>query len=300
MDWDKLRIFHMVAKAGSFTHAGETLNLSQSAVSRHISSFEEDLGITLFHRHARGLILTEQGEILFNTTSEIFAKMVMIEGQLSDARDDRGGPLSLTMPEFMATSWLAPLLPEFTANHSDISLSLLLDDRIFNLGMREADAAIRLHQPEQSDLIQRQIGTIQFAICANSAYLKKRGTPKTIDDLKKHTMIAYPDQSLVPYKNPNWLIEKSGISIANNSNVILINSVSTIFGAIKSGAGIGVIPKFMAESCKDIVEILSDVPRESVGIYFVYPEERRHSRRIATFRDFIVERIARSSLNPSN
>lgn len=300
MDWDKLRIFHMVAKAGSFTHAGETLNLSQSAVSRHISSFEEDLGITLFHRHARGLILTEQGEILFNTTSEIFAKMVMIEGQLSDARDDRGGPLSLTMPEFMATSWLAPLLPEFTANHSDISLSLLLDDRIFNLGMREADAAIRLHQPEQSDLIQRQIGTIQFAICANSAYLKKRGTPKTIDDLKKHTMIAYPDQSLVPYKKPNWLIEKSGISITNNSNVILINSVSTIFGAIKSGAGIGVIPKFMAESCKDIVEILPDVPRESVGIYFVYPEERRHSRRIATFRDFIVERIARSGLNPSN
>lgn len=299
MDWDKLRIFHMVAKAGSFTHAGETLNLSQSAVSRHISSFEEDLGITLFHRHARGLILTEQGEMLFNTTSEIFAKMVMIEGQLSDARDDQGGPLSLTMPEFMATSWLAPHLPEFTSAHPDISISLLLDDRIFNLGMREADAAIRLHQPEQSDLIQRQIGTIHFSICAHSSYLKKHGTPKKLDDLKKHTIIAYPDQSLVPYKNPNWLIEKAGIPLADNSRVIQINSVSTIYGTIKSGAGIGVIPKFMAESCADLVEILPDVPRKSVGIYFVYPEERRHSRRISTFRDFIIERIAHSTLSIS-
>jgi len=130
MDWDKLRIFHMVAKAGSFTHAGETLNLSQSAVSRHISSFEEDLGITLFHRHARGLLLTEQGELLFKTTSEIFAKMVMIEGKLSDARDSTEGPLTLTMVEFMATSWLTPHLPDFHRAHPEINISLLLDDRI--------------------------------------------------------------------------------------------------------------------------------------------------------------------------
>ena len=130
MDWDKLRIFHMVAKAGSFTHAGATLNLSQSAVSRHISSFEEDLGITLFHRHARGLILTEQGELLFNTTSEIFAKMVMIEGQLSDARDSADGPLTLTMAEFLASSWLSELLPTFTKSNPEILLNFE-DTKIF-------------------------------------------------------------------------------------------------------------------------------------------------------------------------
>ena len=74
MDWDKLRVFHAVAEAGSFTHAGETLNLSQSAVSRQISGLEERLRVPLFHRHARGLILTEQGEILYRTTREIFRK----------------------------------------------------------------------------------------------------------------------------------------------------------------------------------------------------------------------------------
>lgn len=296
MDWDKLRIFHMVAKAGSFTHAGETLNLSQSAVSRHISSFEEDLGISLFHRHARGLILTEQGEMLFNATSEIFAKMVMIEGKLSDARDEAGGPLALTMAEFMATSWMAPLLADFYREHPEINLSLLLDDRIFNLSMREADAAIRLHKPEQSDLIQRSIGKMHFSICASKSYLKKYGTPKSLADLKNHILIAYPDQSLVPYKNPNWLLDKAGISLTGNPNLILINSVSTIFGAIKNGAGIGVIPTFMANSCADLVEILPEIKKESVEIYFVYPEERRHSKRIATFRDFLIDHIEKSNL----
>lgn len=294
MDWDKLRIFHMVAKAGSFTHAGETLNLSQSAVSRHISSFEEDLGITLFHRHARGLILTEQGELLFKTTSEIFAKMVMIEGKLSDARDNSEGPLSLTMAEFMATSWLTPHLNSFHQAHPEISISLLLDDRIFNLNMREADAAIRLHKPEHSDLIQRSLGFMNFSICASKSYLKAFGTPKSIKELKNHTLIAYPDQALVPYKNPNWLIEKAGITLANNPNMILINSVSTIFGAIKNGAGIGVIPTFMARSTPEIEEILPDIARDPVEIFFVYSEERRHSKRIGIFRDFLVDRIEKT------
>ncbi|HNQ91737.1 MAG TPA: LysR family transcriptional regulator [Alphaproteobacteria bacterium] len=294
MDWDKLRIFHMVAKAGSFTHAGETLNLSQSAVSRHISSFEEDLGITLFHRHARGLLLTEQGELLFKTTSEIFAKMVMIEGKLSDARDSTEGPLTLTMVEFMATSWLTPHLPDFHRAHPEINISLLLDDRIFNLGMREADAAIRLHKPEQSDLIQRSLGHMNFSVCAGKSYLKKFGTPKSVKDLKDHTLVAFPDQALVPYKNPNCVLVKAGIEMSNNPNLILINSVSTMFGAIKNGAGIGVVPSFMAKSAPEIEVILPDISCDPVEIFFVYPEERRHSKRIALFRDFLIDRIEKS------
>ncbi len=296
MDWDKLRIFHMVAKAGSFTHAGATLNLSQSAVSRHISSFEEDLGLTLFHRHARGLILTEQGELLFKATSEIFAKMVMIEGQLSDARDSDTGPLTITMAAFFATSWLTPLLPVFRQKHPEINLTLLLDDRIFNLGMREADAAIRLHKPEQSDLIQRSLGTMNFAICASKSYLEKFGRPQSLKDLKDHTLIAYPEQSLVPYKNPNWLLDRAGISMEKANNLVLINSVSTICGAVKNGLGIGAIPRFMKNISPEIEEILPDVKSESTEIYFVYPEERRHSKRSGAFKYFIVSAIEETSM----
>ncbi len=294
MDWDKLRIFHMVAKAGSFTHAGESLNLSQSAVSRHVSSFEEDLGITLFHRHARGLILTEQGELLFQTSTEIFTKMMAIEGQLSDARDTTDGELSVTLPEFLGTSWLGPHVGDFHRAHADIELSLLLDDRIFNLGLREADAAVRLYKPEQSELIQRHLADINFVACASKDYLAANGTPKELGDLQRHTVIGYPDQALVPYKNPNHLFEQAGIPITKNRNMIRMNSISTIRQAIRSGAGIGVLPKFMANNLPDIVPLLPDVTIPSVDMFFVYPEDRRHSKRIAIFRDFLVDLVGKT------
>lgn len=291
MDWDKLRIFHMVAKAGSFTHAGETLNLSQSAVSRHISSFEEDLGIPLFHRHARGLILTEQGELLFQTSTDIFTKMMAIEGQLSDARDTTEGELSVTMPEFIGTSWLGSHIGKFHTQHPEIELSLLLDDRIFNLGLREADVAVRLYKPEQSELVQSHLASISFVPCASKDYLSKNDTPKKLDDLKKHSLIGYPDQALVPYKNPNSLFEQAGISVTKNRNMILMNSISTIRQAIRAGAGIGVLPRFMADSLPDIVTILPSTKISPVDMYFVYPEDRRHSKRIAIFRDFLVNLV---------
>ncbi len=291
MDWDKLRIFHMVAKAGSFTHAGEALNLSQSAISRHISSFEEDLGITLFHRHARGLILTEQGELLFQTSTDIFAKMMSIEGRLSDARDTIDGELSVTLPEFLGTSWLGSHIGTFHNIHPEIELSLLLDDRIFNLGLREADAAIRLYKSEQSELIERHLTSISFVTCASKDYLSKHAVPKKLEDLKKHILIGYPDQALVPYKNPNSLFEHAGISMNKNRKIILMNSISTICQAIRSGAGIGVLPRFMAESFTDIEIILPSTKINPVDMYFVYPADRRHSKRIAIFRDFLVHLV---------
>lgn len=291
MDWDKLRIFHMVAKAGSFTHAGETLNLSQSAVSRHISSFEEDLGIPLFHRHARGLILTEQGELLFQTSTDIFAKMMAIDGQLSDARDTTDGELSVTMPEFIGTSWLGSHIGKFHTQHPEIELSLLLDDRIFNLGLREADVAVRLYKPEQSELVQSHLASISFVTCASKDYLIKNGTPKKLDDLKNHSLIGYPNQALVPYKNPNSLFEQAGISVVKNRHMILMNSISTIRQAIRAGAGIGVLPRFIADSLPDVVTILPSAKITPVDMYFVYPEDRRHSKRIAIFRDFLVNLV---------
>ena len=96
MDWDKLRVFHAVAEAGSFTHAGDTLNLSQSAVSRQISALEEALQVPLFHRHARGLILTEQGEALNRTVREVFAKLAMTEALLTESKEKPAGRLKVT------------------------------------------------------------------------------------------------------------------------------------------------------------------------------------------------------------
>src|ERR1700750_378493 len=153
MDWDKLRVFHAVAEAGSFTHAGDTLSLSQSAVSRQISALEEALQVPLFHRHARGLILTEQGESLNRTVREVFAKLAITEALLTESKEKPAGRLKVTTTVGFGASWLAPRLHGFLEAYPDVSVSLLLDDAELDLAMREADVAIRMHAPKQPDLV---------------------------------------------------------------------------------------------------------------------------------------------------
>jgi len=293
MDWDKLRIFHAVAEAGSFTHAGETLNLSQSAVSRQISTLEESLGVALFHRHARGLLLTEQGEMLQKAARDIFGKLSMIEGQLLDSKQKAEGPLRITTTEFIGSTWLAPHLKTLREKHPDIQMTLLLDDRILNLGMREADAAIRLYKPEQPDLIQRQLTTIHFHIYGDKNYLDEHGRPESVKDLKRrHILIGYPDHSPAPFADPNWLFRLAGADPQFDHNLLMMNSLYAMHQAVTNGAGLAMLPDYLADNSRNLERVLPDLQPHSVDMYFVYPEERRHSQRIATFRDFLLALIA--------
>ena len=291
MDWDKLRIFHMVASAGSFTHAGESLQLSQSAVSRHISSLEDSLGVTLFHRHARGLMLTEQGELLHRSSQDIFARLAMIEGQLADSKNISDGEISVTVAEFIGSHFIANHLNDFQKQNPHIRLNLLMDDRVLNLGMREADAAIRLYKPEHPDLIQKQIATINFVITASKNYLKENGTPKNVSDLKNHTLITYPEHVLTPYQNPNWLLSAADLSIKTHASLITVNSVSAIYQAVIGDAGIACLPRFMVTQNSNLQTILPNLKPPSVDMFYVYAEERRNSKRIALLRDFITDLV---------
>ena len=198
MDWDKLRVFHAVAEAGSFTHAGEALNLSQSAVSRQISALEESLSVPLFHRHARGLILTEQGELLFRTAREVFAKLAMSESLISESKDRPKGPLKITTTVAFGSIWLTPRIREFLDLYPEIQVSLVVDDSELDLSMREADVAIRMSPPRQPDLIQRHLVSVQVHIYGAPEYLKKHGTPQRPEDLDEHRLIIYGEDSRPP------------------------------------------------------------------------------------------------------
>ncbi|MFQ5954758.1 MAG: LysR family transcriptional regulator, partial [Kiloniellales bacterium] len=193
MDWDKLRVFHTVAEAGSFTLAGRALNLSQSAVSRQISALEESLKAPLFHRHARGLILTEQGELLFETAREVFHKLSMTEAMLTDSKDRPSGPLTITTPVAFGSTWLTPRMAEFVQHYPDITVNLMLTEGALDLGMREADVAIRMAKPTQPDLVQRHLITINSHAFAAPSYLDRHGTPQTVQDLDDHQLIVYGD-----------------------------------------------------------------------------------------------------------
>ena len=133
----------------------ETLNLSQSAVSRQISALEESLGVSLFHRHARGLILTEQGELLFRTAQDVVAKLNQTTAQMSDFADRPQGPLRITTTVAFGSVWLITHLDKFLKLYPEIDVSLVLADSELDLAMREADVAIRMAPPSQPDLIRR-------------------------------------------------------------------------------------------------------------------------------------------------
>lgn len=296
MDWDKLRIFHTVARAGSFTAAGEALNLSQSAISRQIAQLEQRLGIALFHRHARGLLLTEQGEILQKATNEIARKLLLLEGQLADTRRLPEGPLVITVSNFIGTTWLATRLKKFVDLYPDIQLTVLFDDRVFDLGMREADAAIRLHKPRQPDLIHRHLTTIEFHICASAEYLDEHGTPQSREELQNHRLIGFPRGMRSPVADPNWLLELAGVDFDLDHNNMLLNSMYAIYRTVQTGAGIAVLPDYLIRSDENLKILLPEYRRPPTDMYFVYAEERRNSERINAFRDFLLSSIHQTPL----
>ncbi len=195
MDWDKIRIFHAVAEAGSFTHAGDTLNLSQSAVSRQISTLEQSLNVPLFHRHARGLILTEQGEDLYVTAHEVFHKVTMTEARLTESKERPEGPLKITTTIGFGSIWLTPRIKEFMDSYPEIDVTILLEYDDLDLAMREADVAIRLTPPRQPDLIQRHLMSINYNCYASPEYLQEHGIPKKPEDLDSHNLITFGQEA---------------------------------------------------------------------------------------------------------
>lgn len=295
MDWDKLRIFHAVAEAGSFTHAGEMLSLSQSAVSRQISALEESLNVPLFHRHARGLILTEQGELLYRTAHEVFAKLAMAEAQLTESKDRPRGILKVTATVALGSTWLTPRMKDFLELHPEVTVELVLDDRELDLSMREADVAIRMLPPRQPDLVQRHLMTVHYNTYAAASYIRRRGLPKTAEELDGHSLIVYGEDARPPNgPDLNWLLKLGTKADVQRTAVLSVNNVYAIMRAVQAGVGIAALPEFMVHGSSDLVRVFPELEGPRIDAYFVYPEELRNSKRIQVFRDFLLLQVAKS------
>jgi DNA-binding transcriptional LysR family regulator len=292
MDWDKLRIFHAVAEAGSFTHAGDTLHLSQSAVSRQVSALEESLRIPLFHRHARGLILTEQGEVLYRTVKDVFHKLSMTEALISESRERPSGPLKITTTVAFGTTWLTPRIKEFVELFPEVDVSLILSDGSLDLSMREADVAIRMAKPKQPDLVQRLLLTVQSHVFAAPEYLSEHGTPNAAEDLDQHPIILYGQDAAPPVASINWLIKAGADPEHQRKPVLRLNNLYGIYRAVRSGLGIAALPDYMVPETSNLIRILPELAGPSIEAYFVYPEELRQSKRVSVFRDFLLRKVA--------
>ena len=290
MDWDKLRIFHAAAQAGSFTHAGESLNMSQSAVSRQVSALEADLGVSLFHRHARGLILTEQGELLFRAANEVMTKLDTVKAHLTETKDKPSGTLRVTTTVGLGSTWLTERVQEFLDQFPDVNLHLVLEDGELDLNMRQADVAIRLRQPVQPDLIQRRLFTVHYHVFAAPAYIAKYGEPKTIADVDKHRIVTFGVPVPPGIRDVNWL-EIAGRDADNPREAALkINNIYAIKKAVERGAGVAILPDYMIEQDSKLVRLLPDVAVPTFDTYFTYPAELKNSARVHVFRDFLLSK----------
>jgi len=295
MDWDKLKVFHAAAEAGSFTHAGEQLGLSQSAVSRQVSALEQELSVSLFHRHARGLILTEQGEMLYRTAHEVFMKLEAARAKLSDSREKPNGELKVTTTPGIGVHWLTPRLGEFLELYPEIRLTLLTTDEELDLAMREADVAIRLRQPTQPDLIQRKLFSVHFHAFASPEYLKRFGTPHALQELDSHRIVLLGGSTVPTYlENRRWLTEVArGDGKTPRTPILTINTILGVMRACQRGIGIALLPDYLVEQNGGLVQLFGETDTPALYVFFVYPEELKSVARVQVFRDFLVSNAQR-------
>lgn len=288
MDWDKLRIFHAVADAGSLTHAGETLHLSQSAVSRQIRGLEESLNVILFHRHARGLILTEQGELLFDAAKAMSKRLEAASARIRDSEDEVFGELRVTTTTGFGSLWLAPRMGHLYEKYPDLKIDLMLEERVLDLPMREADVAIRMKEPSQADLIRRRLMDVNMKFYASPEYLAEHGTPKKPSDMKNHRIISQNSSAPQVSAGATWM---SPYLMSPTQSVLTVNNYFGILQAVRSSLGIGALPDYLIADFPELVNVLPEEGSVPVPVYLAYPEELRHSKRIEAFKEFVLEEV---------
>jgi len=292
MDWDKLKIFHAVAEAGSFTSATVNLNISQSAISRQIQSLEEDLKVKLFERHARGLTLTENGEYVYKTAHEVISKLKDIETSLGDQKNKPTGKLTITTVRSFGTHWLTPRIQEFMNLNPEIEIELIFDDKELDLSTRQADIGIFMRRPKQLNYIQRKLVDINYHIYGSTKYLGKYGIPKTINDLAKHRFISFGKGAPSPVFNPDWALKLGSKDNNKIKPVMKVNSVMGLLLAVESGVGLAALPDYLVSQSNNVVKVLPKFEGPITEAHFVYPESLKNIARVQAFKNFLYSKLS--------
>ena len=292
MDWDKLKIFHAVAEAGSFTSATINLNLSQSAISRQIQALEQDLKVQLFERHARGLTLTQHGEYVFKTAHEVISKLKEVETTLIDQKSKPSGKITITTVRSFGTHWLTPRIQEFMKLNPEIEVELIFDDKELDLSTRQADIGIFMRRPKQLNYIQRKLMDINYHIYGSNKYLEQYGIPKTINDLNKHRFISFGRGAPSPVFNPDWAMKLGMKDNKKRKSVMKVNSVMGLLLAVESGVGLAALPDYLVFQSRNLIKVLPNTEGPITEAHFVFPQSLKNVARVQAFRNFLYSKIS--------
>ena len=295
LDWERLRLFDCVADAGSFTEAARRLHMSQPALSRQIQALEEAVGAKLFHRHARGLAMTHEGEKLHAATHDMGETLERARSSIDASRSKPSGELRLSTTVSFGSTWLARQMGDFLDRYPDITVTMILGDHDVDLAKREADCAIRFHAPYQGELIQKALVPIHHRLCASPAYLAAHGEPRTVEDLAQHRLLAYGAAAPDALKGINWALEL-GHTGSPRIPALTLNNSYGVLQAVEAGAGIAALPSYLIRFSNNVRIVLPDLEGATFRTFFVYPSELRKSVRVAALRDFLVERMTLDAL----
>ena len=291
-DWDKIKLFYYVAKHGSFTAAAEILNTSQSSLSRSIQSLEYHLRVTLFQRLSRGLILSKQGEVLFQATEKVFSALSRAEMLMFEEGDDIEGSLKIAMTMSLAMGWVPPHISNFIHLYPKLNVTIIDNNGQLDFKARDVDVFIGPFIDHAPDLIQEPLVSFHMKLYASQEYLDQYGTPAKPEDLDQHQLIVFGYDAANPYADVNWPLRMGMPKGALREPYLCINTSSAMQKAAELHHGIvSLSAEHHRMNKSTLVEILPTVAKPVVPIYYTYAEQLQYSRRVQTLGAYLKKQL---------
>jgi len=284
-DWDGFRYFIAAAETGSLTAAAKKLGSNQPTVGRHIDALESALGTRLFQRTVKGLILTEEGEFVFEQSQSIRSAVIKVQRK-TQSEEEYIGTVRLALPEGLCLEAITPRLAEFYNEYPKINLIIDVSSSSANLIQGEADIAVRLFRANEANLVTKSLGHMSLGLFSSADYIKTYGAPTKVNELKHHRIIAYGDQ-LSNLAENRWLLSHSQPS----SRILYSDNTMTRLRATIAGAGISIQPHLFCQNNPGLVALLEKLKLPSHEVWLVYHNDLRHLGRIRAVIRFLSSTI---------
>lgn len=295
IDLDKLKTFYCVATLQSASKAAQQMGLSQSSVSRQILNLEEALNKKLFHRQIGGLILTKHGEILFRYAAKALEDIKTAQTLIENDESEVEGLLKLAVTVGVGTCYLSPFMEGFLKRYPNVRMTVLASDEMPKLNLEEADVAIRPYIEGAAGLVQRPLIATRSCLYASPDYLKKYGTPQTVDDLDNHRLIAFGNHPNHPFSEMDWHLRIGKSGNESREPYIQINLAKNRCSLAEVGLGIVCISQEHPElEKKNLVRVLPDIKGPEIRAYYTYSQELENSKRVLALYEFLVEHFPKT------
>ena len=288
-DWDDLRYFLAVARSGSTLGAGRTLGVSQTTVARRLAALEAALGLVLFERRQTGYALTPAGGALIAQAEAVEAAAASFAKAAGAQSREATGTVCLTCVELYAVTILPPIMRDLHEAHPGLRITLDTHDLPRDLAAGEADVALRGgHIPEDSGLVGRRIAADPWTLYCSRDYAAAHARPRSAADLRQHPIVGGGGEKVWPMYRA-WLQRhrlEEAVTIHHSSGTGLL-------AAVRAGAGLAVLPSFVADRDPDLVRCLDPIASDDSELWLLTHERLRHTPRVRAVMDFLGDRLAR-------